>query len=164
MENLSKALIIAGAILLSILLISVGILIYNGTNQIVSGTVINESMKMQLMQYNKQYEMYEGIQSSANIIQLLNMAANNNKELYKDDKNTQLCVCIRSNSTNILSKAAKSTNKQMKVGLTSRSYGVKYPSSIKEIVSYLGDNDKYNIELEYNENGYVWEICINDIE
>ena len=163
MENALKALIVAGVILLSILIISIGIYTYNNATSTTSGIVLDTAMEMQLMQFNKQYEMYEGIQGTASIKQLLNTAAQNNQELYKDDNEAELCVCIRSKSKNILSKASSSSNGQMKVGLTTRSFGVKYPSSIKEISPYLGDNERYNIELAYNEYGYVWEIWINDI-
>lgn len=34
---------------------------------------------------------------------------------------------------------------------------------MRTLLSYLGSNDKYNIKLEYNKYGYVWEIWINDI-
>lgn len=161
MENASKALIVAGAILLSILIISIGIYIYNSDTSTTSDIVIDTTMKMQLTQFNKQYEMYEGIQSGSNIKQLLNMASQNNKELYKSNDTIQLCVNIRTNSDRIL---ANIKDAEVKRGLTTRSYGVRYPSNIKDIESYLGDNERYNIELEYNEYGYVWEIWINDIE
>jgi len=160
MENTSKSLIITGAILLSILIISIGIYIYNNSVSSTKDAVASKEIEMQLMQFNKQYEVYEGIQSSNNIKQLLNMASQNNMELYKSGDTIPLCVNIRSKSKKILSKI---TNSEVKSGLTSRAYGVRYPSNIKDISSYLGDNDKYNITFEYNQYGYIWEIWINDI-
>lgn len=160
MENTSKSLIITGAILLSILIISIGIYIYNNSVNSTKKAVASKEMEMQLMQFNKQYEVYEGIQSSNNIKQLLNMASQNNMELYKSGQTIPLCVCIRTNSSKILSKIRDS---EVKRGLTSREFGVRYPSNIKDISSYLGANDKYNITFEYNEYGYIWEIWINDI-
>lgn len=160
MGNASKSLIIAGAILLSILIISLGIYIYNNSANSTKDVVASKGMEMQLMQFNKQYEIYEGIQSSNNIKQLLNMASQNNRELYKSNDTMPLCVNIRSKSKKILSKVKDSA---VKSGLTTRSYGVRYPSNIKDIASYLGDNDKYDISFEYNDYGYIWEIWINDI-
>lgn len=160
MENTSKALIIAGAILLSILIIGIGVYIYNNSANSTKNAVANKEIEMQLMQFNKQYENYEGIQNSNSIKQLLNMAAQNNMDLYKSDETIDLSVCIRSNSKKILSKVTES---HVKIGLTTRAYGVRYPSNIKKIASYIGDNDKYNIELKYNQYGYIWEIWINDI-
>lgn len=160
MENTSKALIIAGAILLSILLISLGIYIYNVSISSTTDSIISTEMEMQLMQFNKQYEIYEGVQNASNIKHLLEKASNNNRELYKSQDTIPLCVCIRSNSKKFLSKV---TDSEMKTWLTTRSYGARYPSSIKKIASYLGDNEKYNIEFGYNQYGYIWEIWINDI-
>ncbi len=162
MENASKALIIAGAILLSILIISIGIYIYNNSVNSTKKAVASKEMEMQLMQFNKQYEVYEGTQTGNNVKQLLNIAATNNKELYKDDKYTELCVCIRSNSKKILKKV--SNNYDVKYALTGRTFGLKYPTNIKDISSYIGENDKYNISFKYNQYGYIWEIWINDID
>lgn len=164
MENTSKSLIISGAILLSILIVSLGVFIYNNSVSSTTDSIKDKELEMQLMQFNKQYEIYEGVQSASNIKILLNMAARNNQELYKNKDTEKLCVCIRSNAKNILSKATKSSNSEMKKGLTTRSYGVKYPSSIKTVAKYLGANDKYKIEFKYNQYGYIWEIWINDIQ
>lgn len=161
MENTSKALIIAGAILLSILIISIGIYIYNSSVNSTKGVVASKELEMELMQFNKQYEMYDGVQSSNSIKELINIASQNNMELHKSDDTIELCVCIRSNSKKLLSKV---TSEKVKNALTSRAYGVRYPSNMKQISLYLGDNEKYNIELKYNDYGYVWEIWINDIK
>lgn len=161
MENASKALIIAGAILLSILIIGIGVYIYNSATKSTTTSIANKAMEMELMQFNKQYEDYEGVQSSSTIKQLLNLASQNNRELYKSQNTIELCVNIRSKSKKILSKF---TDSEVKRGLSSRAYGVRYPSNISDIAKYLGDNDRYNIELGYNKHGYVWEIWINDIK
>lgn len=160
MGNASKTLIIAGAILLSILIITIGICIYNNSMNSTKSVVANKELEMQLMQFNKQYEMYEGIQSSNNVKQLLNMASQNNQVLCNSEDTKKLCVCIRTNSNTILSKVS---NSEVKSGLTTRDHGVRYPSNIKNISSYLGENSKYNILFKYNEYGYIWEIWINDI-
>ena len=57
MENASKALIIAGAILLAILLISLGIMIFNQAQD----TVGNSGMsKAEITSFNSQFSKYEG--------------------------------------------------------------------------------------------------------
>ena len=55
MENASKALIIAGAILISILLISLGILIYNQAQSAVQDGGMDE---MQLASFNGKFLQY----------------------------------------------------------------------------------------------------------
>ena len=57
MENASKALIIAGAILLAILIISLGILIYNQASSVVND---NAMSTVEIQQFNQQFTQYEG--------------------------------------------------------------------------------------------------------
>jgi len=57
MENASKALIIAGAILLSILIISLGIMIYNQASGVVNNNAMSE---VEIAQFNSKFTQYEG--------------------------------------------------------------------------------------------------------
>ena len=57
MENASQALIIAGAILLAILIISLGILIYNQASGVVNDNAMSE---VELNNFNKKFTQYEG--------------------------------------------------------------------------------------------------------
>ena len=57
MENASKALIIAGAILLAILIISLGIMIYNQAAGVANGDAINQ---VDISSFNAQFTQYEG--------------------------------------------------------------------------------------------------------
>ena len=75
MENASKALIIAGAILLSILLISLGIMIFN---QAQEATKNGGMTKAEISTYNAQYTKYEGIQSGTNVKSLIQEIRANN--------------------------------------------------------------------------------------
>lgn len=56
MENASKALIIAGAILLSILLISLGIMIFNQAQSVVDGTGMTDA---EITTFNSKFQKYE---------------------------------------------------------------------------------------------------------
>lgn len=57
MENASKALIIAGAILLSILIIGLGMMIFNQAKDAISGTGMDQQ---KIATYNAQFTDYEG--------------------------------------------------------------------------------------------------------
>ena len=59
MENASKALIIAGAILIAILLISTGIYLYNKSGSMAISNANASSQEMLIMKFNKEYTMYE---------------------------------------------------------------------------------------------------------
>jgi len=70
MENASKALIIAGAILISILLITIGILLVNSAQDISSSGAT--AMSSQAIQsFNSQFTQYEGSNKSASEINRL---------------------------------------------------------------------------------------------
>lgn len=82
MENASKALIIAGAILLSILIIAIGMYIYNSSTNSITGAV-NQISQQEIDAFNQPWEMYEGTQTGSNVralISKLNSNATNNTE------------------------------------------------------------------------------------
>ena len=64
MENASKALIIAGAILLSILIISLGIMVYNNAKNTVGSANLS---KQEIQTFNSQFENYEGSKTASEI-------------------------------------------------------------------------------------------------
>lgn len=83
MENASKALIIAGAILLSILLISVGIMVVNSAQ----GTMDQGNQKMQsseISTFNSTFTAFQGQHKTASQVKNLydEMKANNAKNDY----------------------------------------------------------------------------------
>lgn len=70
MENASKALIIAGAILISILLISVGILVMNSTGT-MQDEVKTSSDSMAIQTFNSNFTAYEGNEVSGSQVKSL---------------------------------------------------------------------------------------------
>ena len=64
MENASKALIIAGAILIAILLISVGIMVMNSVNKPMDQAKMQADAQA-INIFNSKFEMYEGKNRSA---------------------------------------------------------------------------------------------------
>ena len=62
MENASKALIIAGAILLSILIISLGIMVYNNSKNTVGSANLS---KQEIATFNSEWESYRGANKTA---------------------------------------------------------------------------------------------------
>lgn len=70
MENASKALIIAGAILISILLISVGVIIMNQTSKVTDG-VGGSVDTMAIETFNSQFLNYEGEKKNAQQVKAL---------------------------------------------------------------------------------------------
>ena len=110
MENASKALIIAGAILLAILIISLGIMIY----QQASGVVNNNSMtEVDVSTFNSKFEQYLGANvRGAQVNALINTINTNN--MSQDDASKK--VTIKGNTTN--TEQATDYKKDYKTGST----------------------------------------------
>lgn len=91
MENASKALIIAGAILLAILIISLGIMIY----QQAAGVVNNNAMtEVEISSFNTRIKQYTGTNvRGAQVNALLNQIQQNNVT-YQDDTSKQIQVTV----------------------------------------------------------------------
>ena len=87
MENASKALIIAGAILLSILIISLGIMIFNQA----SGVVNNNSMsEVEISAFNQKFTQYEGSNVRGTQVNAMMNALVQNNIANQEDKSKQV--------------------------------------------------------------------------
>ena len=76
MENASKALIIAGAILLSILIISLGIFIFNQASEVTKSSNLSE---VEVLNFNEKFTSFEGNNvRGSEVNSLLNRIVQNN--------------------------------------------------------------------------------------
>lgn len=82
MENASKALIIAGAILLSILLISLGIMIFNQAQDSVQNSGMS---KANVQTFNNTFLKYEGTKSGTDVKSLIQEVSANNTQDTSDN-------------------------------------------------------------------------------
>lgn len=70
MENASKALIIAGAILIVLVIISISIVFFNSTKRNVEETT--DKTRAELINiFNSEFRIYDGKQNAANVIEIL---------------------------------------------------------------------------------------------
>ena len=118
MENASKALIIAGAILLSILLISLGIMIFNQAQSAIDGSGMSDA---QLQTFNSKFLKYEGKQKGSTIRSMVQeVIANNNSEEASDETmvtvNVNYTDDVTTTGTDTIVKLDKGTNKQPTFG------------------------------------------------
>lgn len=75
MENASKALIIAGAILLSIAIIGIGMYIYTTAQQTIQSANMSQQ---EITTYNSEFIKYEGTQNGSNVKALLQTIRSHN--------------------------------------------------------------------------------------
>ena len=97
MENASKALLIAGSVLIAIVLIAVGIKILNSTTR-VTKQVDDLSTTMEVSMFNSQYTQYEGKQNGTAVKKLINQAKTYNATVT--DANKKIKITTVRTSTN----------------------------------------------------------------
>lgn len=101
MENASKALIIAGAILLSILIIGLGMFIYRQAAGVMNNTGLDE---LEVDKHNEGFTQYEGTKVSGTQVKALVKKIEANNRSNADDESLQIevgggIVTITKNST-----------------------------------------------------------------
>lgn len=154
MENASKALIIAGAILISILLITIGIiLIRSGQNITETGTSGMNSQKIQT--FNAQFTTYEGEKKGSELKGLASLVRSSNAS----DAAHQVELCIdgakNSAGTTVTTLAGLTSSKTYNVTIT---YGTGVASETSE-----ASGTKIVQSANFaTENGYVKLIKISD--
>ncbi len=123
MENASKALIIAGAILISILIISLGVIIY----QQAAGVINNNAMsEVEVTQFNEPFLSYTGSNvRGANVNALLNKIQSNNSTYADDDsKRIEVTGAITlSADVNAVPSAKAKTGKTYTVTVANKTKG-----------------------------------------
>ena len=83
MENASKALIIAGAILISILIIAIGMYIYTSSSSSIYGAT-SQMNSQEVTAFNQGWTNYEGTQKGSNCRTLISQIIANNSTNKED--------------------------------------------------------------------------------
>ena len=133
MENASKALIIAGAILIAILLISVGIMVMNSTSG-VTDQVAGQADAMAIQQFNGQFNIYAGKNQGVTSVKTLlsNIIVNNAQSDRK------IGVTIAKAVSGHTANLTNSTDK----------------AAIQAVINALSSTKKYNIAIGTDDKGY----------
>ncbi len=87
MENASKALIIAGAILISIILISIGIMVVS-SSQGLTGQATETMNAQEIEAFNSQFTGFEGVQKGSQVKTLMTRIASSNASRDEDHQVT----------------------------------------------------------------------------
>ncbi len=136
MENASKALLMTGSILIGIILLSLGVYIYN----IMSEAKRSEAMILseeQLVKYNSEFLAYDKSRMyGTDVISVLNKAIDNN-ERYEKDESMYINIAFKlSDDVNVVVVPYKWNDKSHK-------YEPQTPKTTKAI-----GNDKYKYNFE----------------
>ena len=132
MENASKALIIAGAILLSILLISLGIMIFNTAQDTSKNSGMTQA---QVSAFNNKFSKYEGTIKGSEVRSLIQEVVASNGD--DNNKNASRQITINKDSKAIVSGTTADSSSI----LTTKSYTVK-------ITEYNADGTIKTMEIK----------------
>lgn len=117
MENATKALLIAAAVLVAILIISLGLVVYNMAAENVGNVNLNEQ---EVQAHNDQFIRYEGeAKRGSQVNALLQTALNNN--LDETDEGKKVVVEYKEGSSpseELVSTAQSSSPKKVDTGAT----------------------------------------------
>ena len=92
MENASKALLIAGAVLIVILLIGIGMLIYSKSTGVID-TAASTMNSQEIQSFNSQFTPYEGTQKGSSVKSLISTITANNAT-YQNETDKKVTITI----------------------------------------------------------------------
>ena len=146
MENASKALIIAGAILVSILIVGLGVIIYNNVSGIASGTNLDSQ---EITAHNSPFEGYFGdYVSGSNVRALITQVQANNSAAQRNGEDVGNVITL------LFGETCETVLKSSDIK-TGKMYYVQYP----EDSSNYTYSDADDIASFWS-NGYIKTIRI----
>lgn len=115
MENASKALIIAGSVLVSLMVISLLVIFFNNIRDLQSEKQDTEGLE-QIVEYNKQYEVYARNVYGSELLSIANKIVDYNKTEAENKGYTkiELYVQIQNDLDNIYFKKGTYTSSKIK--------------------------------------------------
>ncbi len=148
MENASKALIIAGAILISILLITIGIVLIR-SGQSITDTGAQQMASQNIQTFNAQFTAYAGTIKGSQVKTLLETVRANNST----DKSHQVAVYSNADASKAVNETTISSTANYSVTMYYYGDTSKTVPSAKNLIYGKNPNNT-------SENGYVYVIWI----
>lgn len=146
MENASKALIIAGAILLSILIIGLGMFIYQQAADVMGNTGLTAQ---EVQAYNSKFLNYEGQKNGASVRALCDLIRNHNNTDAADDTSLQIGILYGQ-------KGIEKTEDNIDDEVT---YSV-----VTEVKNAIKSGKTYNVQFGVAKSGKIISATITDVK
>ena len=147
MENASKALIIAGAILLSILIIALGIYVFN----IAKGASNTDQLdQLEVQSFNSTFTQYQGKRLGSQVTELINKVISNLSTNKDADDRLPDIIYLESRTDATSGQVVFNSVKQAKTGSASATRAVSFTKTddAGKVVTELGFAD-----ADYNAKG-----------
>ena len=152
MENASKALIIAGAILLSILIISLGLFVFRQAKDALGNTGL-ETQKASA--YNSEFEAYEGTQKGTAVRELLNIIGNHNS-VMADEPSKQ--ISVNATGASLTNSAANTTAQKSNKDDLDKVVG---ENEVQEIRKGISAGRTFEVSFTKH-SGYIVNVTITE--
>ena len=147
MENASKALIIAGAILLAIAIIGVGMYVFNNSSDSVEGSDLSEE---EVIAYNGDFDVYQGTIRGSRVETLIDTVNNHNLTALDSSEKIQILF---------------NANMGSSVDVSMVQEGQTETEHFTEIKNRILEGETYTISFGYDSNsGLITSIYILDRE
>lgn len=152
MENASKALLIAGAILLCILIIAIGMFIYNSAQSTITDSMTSLSTQ-EIDAFNNQFTSYEGSQTGSQIKALMGRLIGN-ADTYRDEPTKLPGVFVNQvNNTNMTGSCT--------VPVPAAGQPADYITGLGTIRNRVETKHEYYVEFNFQDNGLIDFITIS---
>lgn len=145
MENASKALIIAGAIILAVLIIGLGMYIFTTARENIGNTGMDQQA---IDAFNQQFAPYEGTNVSGSQVRSLCDKIRSNNAGNPDDGSKQVALKIESTAGDALVETNETTTPEVQI------------THINAEKAKIKTGNSYTVGFEYGKSGIIVNVCV----
>lgn len=156
MENASKALLIAGAILLAILIIAIGMFIYNSAQATVNDSLTSMSTQ-EVEAFNNQFNSYEQEQTGSNVKALIGRLIANANTYEEESAKVPKIIYLPGTSANYTDN---SHGTKANAYATTDSKTEDYIKGLSTLRNNIENKHKYWVTMEAGTSGVITYIQI----
>lgn len=148
MENASKALIIAGSILLAILIIAMGVMIFNNAKNAADTSTFDTA---EINMFNQKFERYNNNQLGSQVKSLISFAISNASTNKEEPSKLPSVIFIDEDGTETKAEGE----------ITASDDNETYIDKLGEMRNVIKSTHTYDVVLNYANTGFIGEIEIS---
>lgn len=153
MENASKALLIAGAILLAILIIAIGMFIYNSAQSTVNNSMTSMTTQ-EVDAFNNQFTSYEQKQAGSNVKALIGRLIANSNTYVEESAKVPNVYYFDTGNPHAFSGTSE-------IEMNTDGDNASYVSDLSTLRNAIENKHPYWISFTYGESGVITEVNIS---
>ena len=157
MENATKALMIAGAVLLAIMLISVGLMIYNGALGGINDS-ISQMSQTEKDQFNNQFRVYEGKKKGSDVKELISKVITHNNQMVEVETPVKAIQVVKGSSVKEITNNIKAED----INGTGAGAPNAKTTKLEEVRREIVSGKFYTVKVYTGKTGLVYGITVQD--